>query len=57
MSWVYYKSEFDKNGWEVPKDVQGLYELLKTIKAANPEAVPMSGRGKWSNAIGGLRVA
>lgn len=57
MSWVYYKSEFDKNGWEVPKDVEGLYELLKTIKAANPEAVPMSGRGKWGNAIGGLRVA
>lgn len=57
MSWIYRKSAFDANGWEVPTTVDELYALLKEIKAADPESVPMPGRGKWGNAVNGMRVA
>lgn len=57
MSWIYRKSAFDENKWELPKTVEELYELLKTIKEKYPDSTPMPTRGKWGNAMGGMMVA
>ncbi len=57
MSWIYRKSAFDANGWELPTTPEELYDLLTQIKAADPESVPMPTRGGWKNAIQGMRVA
>ncbi len=50
MSWIYRKSAFDENGWELPTTPEELYDLLKEIKAADPSSVPMPTRGGWGNA-------
>ena len=57
MSWIYRKSAFEANGWEVPTTVDDLYELLKEIKAANPDSIIMPCRGGWKNVTNGMRVA
>lgn len=57
MSWIYRKSAFEANNWEMPKTVEGLHALLKEIKATDPDAVIMPCRGGWNNAIGGLMIA
>ena len=57
MSWIYRKTAFDENGWELPKTPEELYELLKEIKAADPDSVPMPTRGKWGNAVKGMQIA
>ena len=57
MSWIYRKSAFDENGWEMPTTPEELYELLKKIKAADPDSVPMPSGGNWGNAVMGMQIA
>ena len=57
MSWIYRKSAFDENGWEMPTTPEELYELLKEIKAADPDSVPMPSGGNWGNAVSGMQIA
>ncbi len=57
MSWIYRKSAFDENGWELPTTPEELYDLLKEIKAADPSSVPMPTRGGWGNAVKGMQIA
>ena len=57
MSWIYRKSAFDENGWEMPTTPEELYELLKEIKAADPDSVPMPSGGNWGNAVKGMQIA
>jgi putative aldouronate transport system substrate-binding protein len=44
-AWIYRKSAFDDLGLEFPTTTDELYEVLKAIKAADPESIPIPGGG------------
>ncbi|WP_158299397.1 extracellular solute-binding protein [Paenibacillus antri] len=45
-AWIYRKDVFDALGLKFPETLDELYAALKAIKAAYPDSVPISNRGK-----------
>lgn len=56
-AWIYRKGAFDKLGLSFPETVEDLYNVLKTIKANDPNSIPMPNRGGAGGVLAGLKLA